>query len=558
MGRNHLFKLIWIFIILIITYYHSPGNAVQKYSFRMRSLGPNLSGFVDDLYSDLYYNPAYIYRFNKHYIYTNLSNMQGAGQTQLFGDENSAINQNGVFPSNLIGYAGPVRNKPWGVFWESSGHSFELIDTNQEDNSPQGTGFKGTTSRNLKGSFSGQGLSLFGMMKGIGFNITYDRVGMDLTWNSSQDSLFHSSIDTSRTTHKSDQGQWKFPNSFLAASIGKVWRARDHEWSVSGGIQPHRINLDMDQLFNLVQVNLGEAIRVFREPFDGGATDTSSMVKPQDLGFAELGVRSYFARARYKQIRILPNSFYQVNYLFDFNRYSLPIELTNTTEIRQDTLTIATKTKTNYKQNDIVPGSGKTSINNLTFGIGGESHFDNLKSMVSLGVKFSYLWGKLNINQGPGRRIITNKKMIDTVIVGNNTYSQTISNKKYIQTTGDTRWLVISLPVGLELRPVKQIVMRLGANTTLPIQFKGNWNITTRDSANVVVDTTGAAPPFASPPETPATKKTKSQLKGKLISLTSYYYGVSFKVTPSIDIDLMNFAEVTNLRQWWLSVVIRY
>ncbi len=557
MGRKYPIMIVWTLSALIFLLAGFPAFAIQKYSFRMRSLGPNLSGFIDDLYSDLYYNPAYVYRFNKHHIYTNLSNLQGNGQTRLFGDENTTVNKDGIFPSNLAGYAGPVFGGKWGVFWENSGHNFKLTDFESYDD-PITAAVRGERTRAIDGSFSGQGLSLFGLIKGIGFNVTYDRVGMDLNVDTQSDSLFYTTSDSSLMHNALSRERWKFPNNMWGVSIGKVWREHDHEWSLSAGIQPHRLNLNMDQLFNIVQVNLGQNLHAYRKPFGAGSADTTNSLLQQQLGFSELGVRSYFARARFKEIHVGENSFYQLNYLLDYSRYSVPLDISTSTVFRMDSLIYANDLSTRVKEDGIFPGDGDVTLNNVTFGIGGEGYLDNLKTMISMGVKLTYIWGGLHLTQGPGRIIHSREQKLDTTTVAGQTYSRTITDNTVVTTKGDTRWLTLSLPVGLELRPHDKLTLRMGANTTIPISFKGTWSIATRDSASSVIDTTGAPPPLSPGAEPPPATQKSSGIRGKFFSLTSYYYGASFRITPSIEMELMNFAQVTDLRTWWLSIVLKF
>jgi hypothetical protein len=42
---------------------------IGETSFRMRGMGPNLIGFVNDEYTNLFYNPAYIHHFEGLKVY---------------------------------------------------------------------------------------------------------------------------------------------------------------------------------------------------------------------------------------------------------------------------------------------------------------------------------------------------------------------------------------------------------------------------------------------------------------------------------------------------------
>ena len=120
-----------ILFLLSVAGYFEIAYAINKASFRLRGLGTNLIGFVDDLYSDIYLNPAYISRYTGTHIFTNLSNMRGAGTSTLFGQSSAGFNKTGEFPSNLIGVIRGDGIKKWGLFWESSNHELELKDSRE-------------------------------------------------------------------------------------------------------------------------------------------------------------------------------------------------------------------------------------------------------------------------------------------------------------------------------------------------------------------------------------------------------------------------------------------
>ncbi|MCX8015043.1 MAG: hypothetical protein N2748_03400, partial [candidate division WOR-3 bacterium] len=62
----------------------SVAMAIVPVSVRMRGLNPDLVGIVDDEYSDLFFNPAFINKIEGKRVYTNLSNVHNLGEDLFF------------------------------------------------------------------------------------------------------------------------------------------------------------------------------------------------------------------------------------------------------------------------------------------------------------------------------------------------------------------------------------------------------------------------------------------------------------------------------------------
>ncbi len=76
-------------------------SAFDKTSFRLQSMGAELRGIVDDEYTDLLNNPAYMNVLSKNWIITNLSNYSG-GNHQFFNYNNN--NYEGGSGAFLLGH----------------------------------------------------------------------------------------------------------------------------------------------------------------------------------------------------------------------------------------------------------------------------------------------------------------------------------------------------------------------------------------------------------------------------------------------------------------------
>ncbi len=538
----------FIIIIFLITY-STPADGMVKYSFRMRGLGTNLFGFVDDMYSDLYFNPAYISRYKSKYIYTNLSNLQGQGKETIFGQNNSEINKNGDFPSNLFGIIGGFEKSNFGIFVETSGHSFKLTDELGYENFQAGTALRTHSTKTLEGDFKGKGLTYIGMFRDIGYFISIDKLGMNLNWSTTNDTT-STEIPTEVTKFTSkENSELKFPNSNISFALGKIYKSEKREISISGGMMPQRLGINLDEVFP-----------VLKKPFIQEDEEEFGDFDKNNLGYMELGIKSYFLNFRYKNINSGTNKFHQNNYLFNYTRYMLPIDISVNSSSITDSITTDVDGDILSRQNDItadnVSGDGSAGINSLTFGYGTERHFDGLKSMAAVGLKFQYMWGSFELDQGPGERIEESHQFFE----GNDStmYKNVFNDNKVTATRGDANLLMVSIPIGLEMKFTNKLTFRIGANAAIPISFNGSWNKTVSDSTNSLVSSAGQGQSYIPDVESEFTEEKVSELKGKFINLRSYHFGASYKFSDSINIDFLNFADVTNLKTWWLSVVIKF
>ena len=539
-----------VFFMLLSILCAVPCEGVVKNSFRMRGLGTGLVGFVDDMYSDLYFNPAYIKRFNGKYIYTNLSNMQGKGEAQVFDVNNGAVGQNVEFPSNLIGGIGKFGKHRYGAFWEMSGYSYEVIDEKTNEVFAPGTPALDITSDSFNWDFKGNSFTWFGMFRDVGYMVSYYNMGMDIDWSITGESK--STGDPLSTTIRTNKevSKLEFPNSFFSFALGKVYKSDKRETSISLGMMPEQLGLSKNNIFPLLNETF---------PNGSGYNDKVSIFDFKDLPFMELWLKSYFINFRHKTIHTDTDRFYQNSFIFSFKRYSLPLDITSNNRTVADTTTYDSELKLDtYSRKTIdesFSGTGSAGINSLIVGYGTEYHFDGLKNMIALGVKLQYTSGKLNLDQGPG--ILNEEYHKYTGSKDSTIYKSVYNNNKIVRTRGSANELMISIPVGLEMNLTKRFAFRLGARASIPVSFSGDWKRITTDSTNTEISSIGDSAPVLTDNGALVNEETVSSLKGSFINLTSYYFGAQYKVSDSITIDFLNFSDVTNLRSWWLSIVLK-
>ncbi len=135
----------------------------------------------------------------------------------------------------------------------------------------------------------------------------------------------------------------------------------------------------------------------------------------------------------------------------------------------------------------------------------------------------------------------------------------TITSRYKIQqrTTGDST--IVSIPVGVEFKPLKRVALRLGS------RFRCIW--TDRGSTDALISSAAARKhvaygdgaeyeeiienPYNPYNNTAYSYKTKN-------SVTDYYYGAAWEVTDNLQIDFMGFQDITQLYDWKLSVVLKF
>ncbi len=543
--------LIILFIVLAGTCTDALSQG-SRLSFRMKGLGPNLVGFVDDNYSDLFLNPYFINRFTKRTIFTNLSNLQSSEPVEILRQDDEKSFENMIFPSNLIGAIGKFRNYPFGAFWESSGYSIKY----DKENVSRGTYTVSPTVTidtvktdisELNGNFSTRTFSLFSQFRDIGFYIAYNKGGFELDYNEDNSIVTQDTAGTTGRDRTKISRNLKFPGSAYSFVVGKVFKAPRAELSFSLGMRPERLAISSSYIFS-----------VFNKPFFGGGEGELSEIEDNDFGTMEIPVKSMFVNARYKTVETSAQNFKQINYTAQLSRYKLPLDWSSEKNVEtneyffdvdDDTVSI------HETQNMKTSGSGSATVYHFQAGFGGEYHFDNLKSMSALGLKLSYIRGNLDFQQNPGINTLSHNE-VNSDTLKSDSYSRTESDNRTVVTKGSASGLILNIPVGLETKLTDKLTIRLGANTMIPLFFKGDWNTEDTDGQNQMVS--GDSTNYVSDTTIPVFDSEKVGISGKLLNLTQYYFGASYQVTESIRIDFLHFAKLTDLDTWWLSIVLKH
>jgi hypothetical protein len=145
----------------------------------------------------------------------------------------------------------------------------------------------------------------------------------------------------------------------------------------------------------------------------------------------------------------------------------------------------------------------------------------------------------------------------DTLV--NNSYEQySVSTERWAMVT-DGSVNTFNIPVGMEFNLAKSVVLRLGVNHTITTNdLTTNYVLEAWDPEYTYYennDTSYSWEFYQSPSERP---ENTSENDVQKISSTSYSYGIGWKVTDNLQLDFMNFSDLTDLGDWRLSATLHF
>ncbi|MCP4727849.1 MAG: hypothetical protein GY863_22615 [bacterium] len=556
-GSKRFVFILILFQILYLSLITNTYAQGDKYSFRLRGLGEGLHGFVDDLYSDLSLNPAYINRFEGNWLYTNLSNLQGKNEASLFGQEATLLQPTDIYPSNLIGTITNKFELPIGIFWENSGYDLTASDLTDDENfTSLATGNFMSEMRGLGTDFTSRSISLMSFYRDYGISVSFHKFGFGMEIEN-RDINGAFAVDTLGTKvntaydEKHLRRNFDFSNTFIGFSIGRVIKKENSEISIAVGRSPEKLKF-----------NAGEVFELFKEPFFGGGEGDFSEFEDKDLGYMELGLRSMYLHLRRKTIKSTLDMIQINNYMLNFTQYSMPFNIDAVERTVNDSLAVigANRKRILNTTNGIKNADGSLGVNRIELGAGLERHFDNFKSMFAIGVKADYFWGDLDYEFKRGKMRDVNQV---TVEIGDPaeedaSYERLISDRRSETTKGKVSAALISIPVGFETKITDKFTIRAGARSVIPVIFDTEWETKIVDDTDELLQTDEDVTTFTPSDGFKDVSVNKIEIDAKSLNLNSYHFGASYKLNEMINIDLLHFAKITELDTWWLSIVIKY
>ncbi len=532
----------------------------DKYSFRLRGMGTGLHGFIDDLYSDLSLNPAYIQRYQGNWLYTNLSNLQGGKDESVFGEQTSLLENSDIIPNNLIGNITNRFGSPFGIFVETRGRN--LTSDNLTVNEQFNTATSGTVSRSFQmfdTDNSSQSFSFIGMVHGIGLGFSVHRNESKLKFedentansfvvlNPDTEPVRSNTASITETTTRS----FKFPNSSVGLSVGKIFREDNREISLSAGLRPERMAF-----------NGNEVLSLLKDSFLSGIADKFDILDNQDIGFLEMGLKSTYAGIRLTNIHPSVTQLQQNSYLINYTRYTLPFDVETVEKSVSDSLDVSGVNRKNVisTKNGVSLANGDGILNRVEVGAGVERHFNELNTLFGIGVKVDYIWGDFDIDFNPGR-IQENLDInveIDDPAAESESFQRIISDNKKGTVKNNISGAFVSFPIGIETRIKDKLTLRVGARSIIPINFNSELISEEIDDTDELIETTEDITTFVPEDGFGSTTSTTINEDGKTLNSTSYHFGASYQFNDALTVDLLHFSKLTELDTWWLSVVLKY
>lgn len=516
--------------------------AIVPVSMRMRGLGPSLVGIVDDEYSDLFFNPAYINRIEGSRVYTNLSNLHNYGEDMFFGKD---------YPSymyyNLIGGITDVREMKLGAILETGGWDAKLTgeinSTEIDGNYTYVDTLKGEMVDKLKSTaldvFWGKKMARFDVGVMIGPQLYNDEITSKNTYISYyyyNDTLREYDYEYSTWTNK-DKGI-RFP---LTAGI--IMGEPEDELSVS-------LNLGMekeDYLSSYLEQTLEQYLQSKYEDFE------LYEEKGKMSGiFAGLLARKKMRKEDYSLSFLAGASF--GNYPIKVSMFDSSYSLSTYTPLQM---------KHEYSEFTKQEGEGSANKLEVGLGIGAERFFDAMgtKNLFAIGFLPSFYTYSAKLKIKPE---ITNFNYYDNYTWYPDTLAYTgmsTSNETY-DIKACYSGFTATIPVGLETYLTDKLVLRLGATEKITLMFKetyeqvmtdAGWKQEYHQTKPTVQDTI-----ITEPSDELDSYSYKTEFKVSWDNYTTYHYGLGYKINDNIELNFLNFAQLTDMRNWILGVNIKF
>lgn len=553
----------FIAVVLVITansmlFQSSAYAQDDKYSFRLRGMGQGLYGIIDDLYSDLSINPAYIHRYRGNWLYTNFSNLQGGKDFSLLNQDLTLQRNFDLYPNNLVGTITEYFGTPVGFLLETRGYNILTEDlTSSEQFITATTGTINSSKNIFSSQNASQSFSIIGLVKDFGFKLSIHR--NDFSLETTKENTVRNFVlsDTSGNKENSAFVNTKsvnsldFPNSMIGISIGKIIKGDNQEISIAVGTRPERVAFQSNEILSF-----------FKEPLLFGIAENFDILKGSETGFLEMGFRSIFAHFKLKQIRPTATDLQQNTFSVNFTRYSIPLDIDTKENSVHDSLDVSGTLRKNVTltRNSTTRATGDGILNRVEVTAGIERHLGNLNTLIAFGVKLDYIWGTTDMSVGSG---IINENLNIDVVVGDpaeeiGSYARVISDKKKASVKSDLSGSFLSIPIGLETRVTDRLTIRLGARSIIPIKFKAESSSSATDMPDELLKTDEDNTTFTPQDGAGNTEQKTRLFDGKNLNYNSYHFGANFKINDHLNLDLLHFSKITEMDTWWFSLILKY
>lgn len=497
--------------------------AVENVSFRLKGMHGDFEGLVKDEYTDMMYMPYNILEIDGYRLYTNLSNLS-TGNEEILDETAASADEyliGGVAPFGGFGKLGFIYGADssltpqtiedeWGWSIGQTGE-YELINENKTANTCD-TIYGKAERETLKSDMS----YLLGFQP-----VDVIKFGFLLNFSSDED------ITTNVYSEKDDN--WTLGTSSYSLTTSNVTDSEITKYITLGPAAELQVN-DKLSLGGMLGIIFGEVEYAyssvqnwFRTQEYGGTTADYSRVrtsvttgKPKGTGFELKGMGKYSASDNLK-----------LRGIFNYSTLSLDGSMGSPRSYN----TIDDGWGNAWKSEYAETGSMNIKTDFIELGAGFENKM-NKDLMLTMGIKYS-------VDDESTKSVSDEIYKLNGSTVSNS-YQPSYNNLDKSKITN------LILPIGMEYKANKWMTLRMGAS----------HKITTTESEDRTTTTSYAA---TYPVKTVTTIVTTVDPKSTTVARdTDYSFGAGFKVTDNLQIDLLNFTNLTDMSFWKLSATLKF
>jgi hypothetical protein len=536
-------KVARILLPIIMFLFLSNLFALMPISMRMRGLNPNLVGIVDDEYSDLFFNPAFINKIEGKRLYTNLSGIHYKGDEPLLDP-----NYSPELYYSLIGGITNYQNHKLGGIFEIAGqnenYTFNVTQTEIEDNELW------IDSINYENFIKNTdlGLNLF-----WGKELGDIKVGLFLgphgLINSEKEITkeisYYYENDTLREYEAEEESDfYEQKSQAVLMTFGALKEKNDKELSAAISFG-YNYDFDYYPTKVLTEYLTSEISQSYGEIDEDWEKRT---IKSEANNF-------YFSLIGRGKKRSANDS---KSLLLGLSYINTPVSMTDFE---------STYTKSMINVQEIIEASrftqkarGRNQYLLLSLGLGKELIFEasRMKNLFALGLFPSWFLARYDLTIDPEEEFFYHYHNYPSI----QEYTRTYSSNETYRIKGTSWGLGLFIPVGMETEISSRLTLRLGVSQDLICKLKDKMETTMIDyGAREVFHQTLPHDSIVTVQESSDeldSYKVQTENQYEFTTHTTPYYGASYKISDNITLDFLNFAALTDLKSWRLGVNIKF
>ncbi|MDO9513662.1 MAG: hypothetical protein Q7J59_03510 [Elusimicrobiota bacterium] len=503
--------------------------AVENVSFRLKGMHGDFEGLVKDEYTDMMYMPYNILEIDGYRLYTNLSNLS-TGNEEILDEIASSADEyliGGVAPFGGFGKLGFI----YGA--NSSLTPQTIRDENGNANLTTTSWQSGEydflwTSNASTASYREYGKAERETLKSdmsylLGFQpVDVIKFGFLLNFSSDED------ITTNAYSKKDDN--WTLGTSSYSLTTSNVTDSEITKYITLGPAAELQVN-DKLTIGGMLGIIFGEVEYAdssvqnwFRtQEYQGvGTADYSRIVsdsrtgKPEGTGFALKGIGKYSASDNLK-----------LRGIFNYSTLSLDGSMGSPRSYNTIDDGWGNALKSEYAET----GSMNIKTDFIELGAGFENKM-NKDLMLTMGIKYS-------VDDESTKSVSDEIYKLNGSTVFNS-YQPSYNNLDKSKITN------LILPIGMEYKANKWMTLRMGASHKITTTESEDRTTTTSYAATYPVKTVSSIVTTVDPKST------------TIVRDTDYSFGAGFKVTDNLQIDLLNFTNLTDMSFWKLSATLKF